>query len=98
MVQDFLHQQLTNVLADFQAKLKILLLEYRQNDIGQYPFARWNQMQAAYSAKVGLNEAQRILPHRADEIHHRVKPAENRIILALARSPTLPEPLFLARR
>ena len=56
-----------------------------------------HQVQAADAAQVRLDELERILPHRAGEIDHRVEPAEDRVVLALARPPALPQPLFLVR-
>src|ERR1700687_3838187 len=56
------------------------------------------EMQAADAAQVGFHEAERVLPHRTDEIDHGVEPAEYRVVLALAGPPAFPQPLFFVRR
>src|SRR5262249_15903875 len=55
-------------------------------------------MQAADAAHVWLDEAQRVLPHGADEIDDRIIPAEHGVVLALGRRPALAQPCFLFRR
>ena len=84
--------------ADLQLQLGVLLLQHRHHQVGQDVLGGGDQVQAADAAEVRLDEAQRILPHRADEIDHGVEPAEDRVVLAVARAPAVPQPLLLLRR
>jgi hypothetical protein len=53
-------------------------------------------VQAADAAQIRLHELERVLPHGTREIDHRVETAEDWIVIAMARAPTLKQP-FLFR-
>src|SRR5262249_457978 len=97
VVLNFLHQEVANVRSNFQAQSFVALTQLRQDEVCQETFGRGDEVQAADAAQVRLHKAQRVLPHRADEVHHGVESAEHRIVLALARSPAIPEPFFFSR-
>src|SRR5207237_1251248 len=87
----------TDVAAQLQPQVVIVILQDGQNDVRQDVFGRGYEVQAADAAEVRLHEAQRVLPHGTDEIDHCIQPAEDRIILAMTRPPTFPQPFFLLR-
>src|SRR6516162_7727355 len=56
VIEDVLHEQFAYVLADLQLKLRILLAQNRQNDLGNDALGCRHEMQTANPCQVGLDE------------------------------------------
>ncbi len=98
VIEHLLHQELADVVADAELQLRVQRPQHRQHDIRDDALGGRHEVQPADAAEVRLDKFQRIFPHRADEIDHRVEPAEHRVVVAQLRRPAFREPGFLLRR
>jgi hypothetical protein len=98
MVEEFLDEQFAHVGREFEAEPGVLLEQFGDDDLVEHAVGGRAEVEAADAGQVGLDKAEGVLPHGAGEVHHGVEAAEHRVVLALRRSPAIPEPLLLPRR